>query len=73
MRFTIALFFLLCSVVITAHETVNNTSDNTVVLGVVEFPPLVIRNNEKNTCYGKAVTVSTSLLNDMGYKVRVVC
>lgn len=73
LRLTIALFFLLCSAVSVAHETVSNTSDNMVVLGVVEFPPLVIKNNENNTCYGKAVTISTSLLNDMGYKVRVVC
>ncbi len=49
------------------------TKDNTVVLGVVEFPPLIIKDNEGVSCHGEAVTISRAILELAGYKVEIEC
>lgn len=49
------------------------TETQKVVLGVVEFPPLVIKNKETQDCYGEAVTISRTILELVGYQVEVEC
>ena len=70
--FAIASLFL-ASVVNGQEASEPLSKDNTIVLGVVEFPPLVIKNNEGFGCHGDAVTISRTILELVGYKVIVEC
>jgi polar amino acid transport system substrate-binding protein len=67
------IFWLFASSVYAqnAHDPMED--DNTVVLGVVEFPPLVIKDDEGFSCHGDAVTISRTILELAGYKVEVEC
>lgn len=70
--FAIVLLFL-ASVVNGQEVSKPVVKDNTIILGVVEFPPLVIKDNEGFGCHGDAVTISKTILELVGYKVVVEC
>ncbi|WP_412726028.1 hypothetical protein [Alteromonas sp. D210916BOD_24] len=55
----------------TKVNTVNKTKS--IVLGVIEFPPLVIKDKDANRCYGDGVESASRLLAHMGYRVLVEC
>lgn len=44
-----------------------------ITLGVVEFPPLVIKDTDSVRCYGEAVDASVAILTRLDYKVNVEC
>lgn len=69
---TVVLWFL-ASFVNAQERSIPLESDNTIILGVVEFPPLVIKDGEGLGCHGEAVTISRTVLELLGYKVLVEC
>ena len=66
---TFTLFFT--NVVWADHDA--SEANSVVVLGLVEFPPLVIRDPVTYQCYGAAVDRSVAVLNKVGIKVHVEC
>ena len=44
-----------------------------LVLGVVQFPPLVVVDSNTYDCIGPAIDASKTLLTSLGYSVRVEC
>ena len=45
----------------------------TVTLGIVVFPPLVIKESETGRCYGEVVEMSSKLLKQLGYEMSIEC
>lgn len=74
LKISLSVVLLFLSSFVNGQEANEPLSkDNTIVLGVVEFPPLVIKNNEGFGCHGDAVTISRTILELVGYKVIVEC
>lgn len=44
-----------------------------IVLGVVQFPPLIVVNPDNFDCIGPAIDASRELLASLGYAVKVQC
>ncbi|WP_394223161.1 hypothetical protein [Alteromonas gracilis] len=44
-----------------------------ITLGVVEFPPLVIKGSDNVKCYGEAVDASIAILSQLQFNVNVEC
>lgn len=64
---------LLTSAAAQTQEIRAVDNKRTVVLGVVEFPPLVMKDNDGNGCHGQAIEVSSLVLEKLGYNVSVEC
>lgn len=45
----------------------------TVTLGIVVFPPLVIKDSETGRCYGEVVEMSSQILKQFGYNIKIEC
>ena len=45
----------------------------TVTLGIVVFPPLVIKDSETGRCYGEIVEMSSKILKQFGYNIKIEC
>lgn len=45
----------------------------TVTLGIVVFPPLVIKDSETGRCYGEVVEMSSKILTQFGYSMKIEC
>ena len=74
LKCSMAVVLLLLASFVEAQETsIPLENDNTIVLGVVEFPPLVIKDPVGFGCHGEAVTISRTILELVGYKVEVEC
>lgn len=57
-----------------AYATQNEFAEpDTLVLGVVQFPPLIIRDLKNYRCYGSTIDHSTAILEELGYQVHVEC
>ena len=69
----LTLINLIFSVTTQAQEIREYTKERKVVLGVVEFPPLVIKNTDGVGCHGLAVETSIRVLEYLGYSVSVEC
>lgn len=63
------LFFWMCS----ASSQENVKLKPSITLGVVEFPPLVIKDPKSSRCHGEAIDASLALLTKLNYKVSVEC
>jgi polar amino acid transport system substrate-binding protein len=66
--FFTVIFTILLPLPIFAHEDVK-----TVTLGIVVFPPLVIKDSETGRCYGEVVEMSSKLLKQFGYNMNIEC
>ena len=67
-----SMFVLIFANAVWADHNVSD-DNSVVVLGLVEFPPLVIRDPVTYKCYGPAVDRSLAVLNKVGIKVHVEC
>lgn len=73
MRFFVIVILTLLYTPLYAQPSELPREKKKVVLGVVEFPPLVIKNIDSPGCHGDAVTISRTILELVGYKVEVEC
>ena len=75
MKQTLAIVVLLLFLIdeVTANSEPLLTSEKVITLGVVEFPPLVIKHVKDDSCYGEAIDVTSKILRELDYIVNVEC
>lgn len=73
MRFLVIAILTLLYTPLYAQPSKLTDENTKVVLGVVEFPPLVVKSTDSLGCYGDAVTISRTILELVGYQVEVEC
>jgi len=56
-----------------ASSEENLKTKKSITLGVVEFPPLVIKEPDSSRCHGVAIDATVAILTKMNYHVLVEC
>ena len=56
-----------------ASSEENLKTKKSITLGVVEFPPLVIKEPDSSRCHGVAIDATVAILTKMNYNVLVEC
>lgn len=75
-RLSYVLFAGLLLIITPKSVSADHSSSHkrtSLVLGVVQFPPLIIRDLKNYHCYGSTVDHATALLKELGYQVHVEC
>ncbi|WP_157812690.1 hypothetical protein [Alteromonas sp. MB-3u-76] len=67
------IFFIVLFSPIVKGEGDVNKNVKSVTLGIVVFPPLVIKDNETGKCSGEVVEMSDVLLKQLGYDMKIEC
>ena len=75
MKMIFALAFISLFALSAEHTVVNmpDATKQRVVLGVVEFPPLVMKDPTTMKCHGEIIDTIDALLIKLNYEVRVEC